>query len=169
MGHIRCEDHAHIAPSGASGWHGAGPYITSVVRIVYSPQRHREHRELDDMINRMYLTNGLKGQQANSPGHRPGYRGHAASALKGQKHCSLLGFCPFRARVVTRPSTQGVALGYVLIALSGRIYPHKCPQGVALGYVLDGLSGRFYAGVSSLAEVEIQEYAPTRSIRHISF
>ena len=27
------------------------------------------------MIIRMYPTDGLKGQQANSPGQRPGYRG----------------------------------------------------------------------------------------------
>ena len=31
------------------------------------------------------VTNGLKGQQALSPGHRPGYKDEGKLALKGQK------------------------------------------------------------------------------------
>ena len=63
------------------------------------------------MIIRMYPTCGLKGQQANSPGHRPGYSGQTTFALKGQKHYIWVstkvmayeadflytGFCPYRA------------------------------------------------------------------------
>ena len=37
------------------------------------------------MIIRMYPTDGLKGQQALSPGHRPGYSRQATFALQGQK------------------------------------------------------------------------------------
>ena len=48
------------------------------------------------MIIRMYLIDGLKGQQANSPGHRPGYGESVMLALKGQKHCFLLRLLPFQ-------------------------------------------------------------------------
>ena len=48
------------------------------------------------MIIRMYPTDGLKGQQAISPGQRLGYRGFAAIALKGQKLCFLLWLLPFQ-------------------------------------------------------------------------
>ena len=46
---------------------------------------------------RKYPTDGLKGQQANSPVQRPGYRGFAAIALKGQKLCFLLWSKEFRS------------------------------------------------------------------------
>ena len=67
---------------------------------------------------------------AYSPGQRTGYDGSAILALKGQKHYSepvtgdegdalFTCFCPFRAAVAPL-ATQGDALGYVLIAPSGR-------------------------------------------------
>ena len=38
---------------------------------------------------------GLKGQQANSPGQRPGYKEVGKDGLKGQKHtCTLVAFAP---------------------------------------------------------------------------
>ena len=50
------------------------------------------------MIIRRYPTDGLKGQQAISPGQRPGYRGCAAIApARGKSFASYYGFCPFRA------------------------------------------------------------------------
>ena len=39
---------------------------------------------------------GLKGQQANSPGQRPGYGEQTMFALKGQKLCFLLRLLPFQ-------------------------------------------------------------------------
>ena len=38
------------------------------------------------MFIRMYPIDGLKGQRALSPGHRPGLKSGATFALKGQKH-----------------------------------------------------------------------------------
>jgi hypothetical protein len=76
---------------------------------------------------------GLKGQKAPSPGHRPGLMWCADNALQGQKHYLL------------RYS----------FALSGRIYSPPCTQGAALGYLLSGLSGRFDAGFSLLAKLEL--------------
>ena len=89
------------------------------------------------MIIRMYATDGLKGQQAHSPGHRPGYSGQVVFALKGQKRFSwasssavtyegdavYAGFCPYRA-CLSHGFSQGDALGYVLIAPSGRYRVH---------------------------------------------
>jgi len=48
----------------------------------------------------MYRTDGLKGQQAISPGQRPGYRECAAIALKGHKLCFLLWLLPFQGGVL---------------------------------------------------------------------
>jgi len=66
--------------------------------------------------------NGLKGQQAISPGHRPGYTAGAANALQGQKNL----FCNNA------------------FALSGRsffklFYPGRCPGLTAFAPL-----GRFY-------------------------
>ena len=69
-------------------------------------------------MNALYR-NGLKGQQALSPGQRPGYDEAGRLALKGQKLCTRpigesgkMGcFCPFRAHSYITPLTQGVALG----------------------------------------------------------
>ena len=63
------------------------------------------------MIIHMYRTDGLKGQQAISPGQRPGYRECAAIALKGHKLCILLWLLPFQGGALKRPVTQGAALG----------------------------------------------------------
>ena len=63
------------------------------------------------------------GQQALSPGQRPGFvcipntRPERAKAL-----CSCR-FCPYRARLPWGLDTQGDALGYVLFGLSGRYIP----------------------------------------------
>ena len=65
-------------------------------------------------------SNGLKGQQALSPGQRPGYKEMGKSALKGQK--------PF--------------LVHYAFALSGRWMHTTFTQGAALGWELSGLSGR---------------------------
>jgi hypothetical protein len=46
------------------------------------------------------------------------------------KHLSC--FCPYRARLL-RFTPQGVALGYWLDALTGRMYPPLPTQGDALG------------------------------------
>jgi len=54
----------------------------------------------------------------------------------------LFCFCPFRTFVLLSSFPQGVALGYALVALSGRWRRGASPQGVALGYVLVALSGR---------------------------
>ena len=65
------------------------------------------------MIIRMFLIDGLKGQQANSPGHRPEYGESVMLALQGQKHCFLLRLLPF----------QGVDYA--------SLYPGRCPGLVA--------------------------------------
>ena len=102
------------------------------------------------MIIRMYLTNGLKGQQAHSPGQRPGYGERVIVALKGQKPWTEA-MPPTHSFALTGRGcalmpTQGAALGYGLSGLSGRIcraLGTNCPtQGAALGYGLSGLSGR---------------------------
>ncbi len=69
-------------------------------------------------------TNGLKGQQAHSPRQRPGYQQMPTFALKGQKHnrdesptCSAFALS---GRDCHHRPTQGAALGYGLIAPSGR-------------------------------------------------
>ena len=64
--------------------------------------------------------NGLKGQQSNSPGHRPGYGESGAIALKGQKHCWRYSAFALSGRSTATMFTQGVALGYELLGLSGR-------------------------------------------------
>ena len=63
---------------------------------------------------------GLKGQRANSPGQRPGYRHTGKLALKGQKHYSSNYAFALTGRIYLCPFTQGDALGYKLIAPSGR-------------------------------------------------
>ena len=72
------------------------------------------------MIIRIYLKDGLKGLQAHSPGHRPGYLQMPTFALKGQKLTTLVGLLPFQGVAAAHRLTQGVALGYGLIAPSGR-------------------------------------------------
>ena len=52
---------------------------------------------------------------------------------------------PIRAKAIGRDRA---------FALSGRIIPHPCTQGDALGWELIGLSGRFYIGLSLLAELK---------------
>jgi len=64
--------------------------------------------------------NGLKGQKALSPGHRPGYKDVGKLALKGQK----------------------LYLFHYTFALSGRWLRTTFTQGDALGWVLSGFSGR---------------------------
>ena len=63
--------------------------------------------------------NGLKGQYANSPGHRPGLI--VTKSVRPERAKALI----FRA-----------------FALSGRLSPLIFTQGDALGYVVIGLSGR---------------------------
>jgi hypothetical protein len=55
--------------------------------------------------------NGLKGQKALSPGHRPGYKEVSKFALKGQKlTCSIVAFA-LSGRRLHITFTQGDALG----------------------------------------------------------
>ncbi len=74
----------------------------------------------------MFTQNGLKGQQAHSPGQRPGYRGRATVALKGQKPWTEASpptnSFALSGRGCAPMPTQGDALGYVLIGLSGRLF-----------------------------------------------
>ena len=63
---------------------------------------------------------GLKGQQAHSPGQRPGYYGGSSLALKGQKHQNGSNAFALTGRLPHDPLTQGAALGYEQVALSGR-------------------------------------------------
>ena len=65
-------------------------------------------------------TNGLKGQQALSPGQRPGYQQTPTFALKGQKPYESDMLLPFQGEGVITVLTQGDALGYGLITPSGR-------------------------------------------------
>jgi hypothetical protein len=65
--------------------------------------------------------NGLKGQQALSPGHRPGYMGTGKLALKGQKPYLVVDAFALTGRCLRTASTQGAALGWKLNAPSGRI------------------------------------------------
>ena len=48
------------------------------------------HSELDDYP--FVTNNGLKGQQAHSPGQRPGYNSSIVRALQGQKRFMLNAF-----------------------------------------------------------------------------
>ena len=64
--------------------------------------------------------NGLKGQRALSPGQRPGYRTRPTIALQGQKHDVNYWLMPLQGDLILN-LTQGVALGYNLIGLSGRL------------------------------------------------
>jgi hypothetical protein len=65
--------------------------------------------------------NGLKGQKALSPGQRPGCKEGSRFALKGQKlTCSISAFA-LTGRWLRTTLTQGVALGWWLSGLSGRL------------------------------------------------
>ncbi|MBP3227275.1 MAG: hypothetical protein J6M53_00675 [Bacteroidaceae bacterium] len=54
--------------------------------------------------------NGLKGQQAISPGQRPGEAAHTKFALKGQKHLYFNAFA-LTGRGWADAISQGAALG----------------------------------------------------------
>lgn len=67
-----------------------------------------------------------KGQQTLAQGNALGSSGSGSSALKGQKHhhlhegLRLVMLLPLQGATLFTHSTQGVALGYRLNALSGR-------------------------------------------------
>ena len=66
--------------------------------------------------------NGLKGQQALSPGHRPGYKDMGKLALKGHKLYLLPSAFALSGRpILCNILTQGNALGWELVGLSGRL------------------------------------------------
>ena len=65
--------------------------------------------------------NGLKGQQALSPGQRPGYKGTGEFALKGQKPYLVHYAFSLSGRWLRITFTQGDALGWELYGLSGRL------------------------------------------------
>ena len=66
-------------------------------------------------------SNGLKGQEALSPGHRPGYKEVGKYALKGQKRTYRLDAFALTGRRLRTTFTQGDALGWGLSGLSGRL------------------------------------------------
>ena len=70
----------------------------------------------------MLLISAPKGQKANSPGHRPGYKDVIRFALKGQKPCLVFHAFALTGRRMHTTLTQGVALGWELTGLSGRQY-----------------------------------------------
>ena len=103
-------------------------YITQVSGVMRTPSR-----------------NGLKGQQALSPGHRPGYKDMGKLALKGHKLYLLPSAFALSGRpILCNTLTQGKL--YLLpsaFALSGRpILCNTLTQGNTLGWELAGLSGR---------------------------
>ena len=65
--------------------------------------------------------NGLKGQQALSPGHRPRYTDVSNFALKGQKPIRRIVAFALSGRRLRTVFTQGDALGWELFGLSGRL------------------------------------------------
>ena len=69
--------------------------------------------------------NGLKGQKALSPGHRPGCKDVGKFALKGQKPYLVHYAFALTGRRLRTTSTQGDALGWALIGLSGRPFGSK--------------------------------------------
>ena len=68
------------------------------------------------------LNSAPKGQKANSPGHRPGDKDLIRFALKGQKPYLVFHAYVLTGRRLRTTFTQGVALGWGLTGLSGRIY-----------------------------------------------
>ena len=66
--------------------------------------------------------NGLKGQQADSPGQRPGCMDVGKFALKGQKPYLVHYAFALSGRWLRTAVTQGAALGCLLTGLSGRLY-----------------------------------------------
>jgi hypothetical protein len=64
-------------------------------------------------------SNGLKGQQALSPGRCPGYKDVGKFALKGQKPFLVHYAFALSGRWLRTTFTQGDALGWVLVGLSG--------------------------------------------------
>ena len=80
-------------------------YITQVSGVMRTPSR-----------------NGLKGQQALSPGHRTGYKDMGKLALKGHKLYLLPSAFALSGRpILCNTLTQGNALGWELAGLSGRL------------------------------------------------
>ena len=65
--------------------------------------------------------NGLKGQQAFSPGHRPGLTDGRILALKGQKAYRVHDVFALTGRWLRTIFTQGDALGWEFSGLSGRL------------------------------------------------
>ncbi|MBR1933210.1 MAG: hypothetical protein IJ841_05945 [Prevotella sp.] len=69
-----------------------------------------------------FAKTGLKGQKAPSPGHRPGYKEVGKTALKEQKHTYRPDAFALAGRRQRTTFTQGDALGWGLVGLSGRCY-----------------------------------------------
>ena len=65
--------------------------------------------------------NGLKGQKAISPGQHPGYKEVSKFALKGQKNNVADSAFALSGRWLRTTLTQGAALDYRLVGLSGRL------------------------------------------------
>jgi hypothetical protein len=73
------------------------------------------------MRNNTISVNALKGQFADSPGQHPGKTKRRNNALKGQKLYRQNDAFALSGRSLHTPDTQGVALGYWLVGLSGRL------------------------------------------------
>ena len=71
----------------------------------------------------MQQENAPKGQRANSPGQRPGYKDVIRFALKGQQPYLAFHAFALTGRELRTTFTQGVALGCELTGLSGRCCP----------------------------------------------
>ena len=81
--------------------------------------RSRSATEGDAFVKE-WRKNGLKGQQALSPGQRPGYKEMGKYALKGQKPNLVHNAFALSGRWLHATFTQGDALGWELSGLSGR-------------------------------------------------
>ena len=88
------------------------------------------------------IKNGLKGQRAVSPGHRPGYTTSAANALQGQKNL----FCNIAFALSCVPSVASDQRSSAGRSPYHRFYPGRCPGLTA--FALSGRSSfhRFYPG-----------------------
>ena len=78
-------------------------------------------------MRRIVIIGGLKGQRANSPGQRPGYRDNPEKiAPQGQKQLTPQSAFALTGRHKYVSSfTQGVALGWWLLPLRGASMPQR--------------------------------------------
>ena len=61
-------------------------------------------------------SNGLKGQKATSPGHRPGYEECVTTALQGQKLLYVITLLPLQGEETSRPPPRAMPWATCLLA-----------------------------------------------------